>query len=260
MSSWYYSETGDHSTGPISLEDLGRILGSKTNSENFLVWSPGMSDWTKAGNLADLKRYFQQHTPPPLRVSPTDAIATVPVKSATQSSLHPWRRYFARILDTYVFILIFFVFLGIAFPELFADDPKHPSSRANEYLYSLIGVAAYAIFETFCLNIFGRTFGKFLYGIRVTPKTGNQITFLVALKRSLAVWVRGFGLGIPIVALITASVAYSTLKRDKQTTWDRDFNLVVLHRDPSIFKWVIIAVVWAFLLSIWVLLIALSRP
>src|ERR1700716_3057969 len=54
---WHYSETGQQSGGPVSTEDLGRILAAQNNSENFLVWSPGMSGWVRAGNLAELKQY-----------------------------------------------------------------------------------------------------------------------------------------------------------------------------------------------------------
>ncbi|MFN3656924.1 MAG: RDD family protein [Pseudolabrys sp.] len=248
---WYYSETGEQSHGPISIEDLGRILVGKNNSANFLVWFPGMPDWTRAGNVADLKRYFQQNAPPPLRAKPNDAVVMAPVQS-TPSVLHPWRRYFARILDLYIFMLIFFFFLGVAFPELSATN----QTRGTDYLYTLIGLAAYSVFETFCLNVFGTTFGKLLYGIRLETKAGDQIAFIAALKRSLSIWVRGLGLGIPIIALVTLVVAYRTLLKEGQTSWDRDFNFVVLHRDLSIFRWFVIAVAWLLLLSIWAILIA----
>src|SRR5262249_13382635 len=163
---------------------------------------------------------FRRHTPPPLRASPGDGLATATV--ATPSKLHPWRRYFARMIDLYIFILVFFFFLGITFPELFAAD--RTSSRQNEYFYMFIGLVAYSIFETFCLNVFGTTLGKLIYGIRLASNVDNHIAFAVALKRSLAVWVRGIGLGIPIVTLVTVIVAYRTLLKDGQTTWDRDFN------------------------------------
>jgi uncharacterized RDD family membrane protein YckC len=254
---WYYSETGEQSHGPVSIEDLGHVLSTNHGSENFFVWSPGMSDWARAGSVANLKRHFQQHTPPPLRAPPSDALATATVGNAISSKLHPWRRYFARMIDLYIFILVFFFFLGIAFPELFAAD--RTSERQNEYLYAFIGVAAYSIFETFCLNVFGTTFGKLIYGIRLASKVDDQIAFAVALKRSLAVWARGMGLGIPIVTLVTLIVAYRTLLKDGQTTWDRDFNLVVRHRELSVLRWVGVAVAWLLLLSIYAVLIGASK-
>jgi uncharacterized RDD family membrane protein YckC len=254
---WHYSETGEHSHGPLSIEDLGRVLSTNPRSDTFFVWSPGMSDWARAGSVADLRRYFRESAPPPLRATPSVGFATTTARSAISTKLHPWRRYFARMIDLYSFILVFFFFLGIVFPELFAAD--RTSGRQSEYVYAFIGVAAYSIFETFCLNVFGTTFGKLIYGIRVTSKVDTQITFTVALKRSLAVWVRGMGLGIPIVTLVTLVVAYRTLLKDGQTTWDRDFNLVLRHRQLSGLRWFGVAAVWFLLLSIYAVLIAASK-
>jgi uncharacterized RDD family membrane protein YckC len=256
-SNWYYSETGEQSYGPIPIEDLGRILAAKNNSENFLVWSPGMSAWARAANIADLKQYFRQ--PTPLRISPSQTFETGPIQSGSSANLHPWRRYFARMIDLYLFVLIFFFFLGVAFPELFAANQPRENSRDYDFFYAFIGIAAYVVFETFCLNVFGQTLGKFLYGIQLRPKIGDRIEFTTALKRSLAVWVRGMGLGIPIIAFITLIVAYRTLTKERQTTWDRDFNLAVTHAELSIFRWLIIAIVWTLLLSVWVLLVAATK-
>jgi len=254
---WHYSETGDQSRGPVSIENLGRILAAESNSENFLVWSPGMSGWARAGDLAALKQYFSQRAHPPLAGSPSDATAAT--TSATSTNLHPWRRYFARMIDLYLFILIFFFFLGIVFPELFDEDEVAENSRASELLYSIIWIAAYCVFETFCLNVFGGTIGKFLYGIRLAPKEGQQIAFSVALKRSLAVWFRGMGLAIPIVAVFTLVIAYSTLTEEGQTRWDRDYKIVVLHRDLSILRWLVVGIAWLLVSSIYVALIAASK-
>jgi hypothetical protein len=117
------------------------------------VWCPGMPDWARAGHIAELKRYFQQYMPPPIRVLPSDPGVAAPVRSES-SNLHPWRRYFARMIDLYIFILIFFVLLRIVFPELFAADQSRGNERGYDYLYTIIGIGAYAIFETFCLNVF----------------------------------------------------------------------------------------------------------
>ena len=66
------------------------------------------------------------------------------------------------MIDLYIFILIFFFFLGVMFPGVFANQ-NAADAKSFELLYTLIGLAAYAVFETFCLNVFGRTFGKLVY-------------------------------------------------------------------------------------------------
>jgi uncharacterized RDD family membrane protein YckC len=111
------------------------------------------------------------------------------------------------------FTLIFFLVLGALFPELFASD-QATSRREYEYLYWLVGFGAYTIFETILLNVFGTTLGKVLYRIRLRDLEGKKFGFTIALKRSLAVWVRGFGFGIPLVTLITLLVAFRTLRTE----------------------------------------------
>ncbi|MGE3877354.1 MAG: hypothetical protein AB7F74_30715 [Parvibaculaceae bacterium] len=43
-------------------------------------------------------------------------------------------------------------------------------------------------------------------------------------------FVVGLGLALPIVSLITMSLGYQTLKRDKATSWDKKLNLRIVHR------------------------------
>jgi len=91
------------------------------------------------------------------------------------------------------------------------------------------------------------------------PEAGQKFAFPLALKRSLVVWLRGLGLALPIISLITLIVAYNTLKNDGQTSWDRDFNISVLHRDLSIFRWLLVAVVWLSVLSVYAIILAASK-
>ena len=78
----------------------------------------------------------------------------------------------------------------------------------------------------------------------------------MALKRSLDVWFRGLGLGIPIVTIITTLVAYFSLREDGETSWDRYSNCAVSHSKLSVFRWFIIAIAWLVPLFMWLLLIA----
>lgn len=267
--SWYYAE-GDKSVGPISLADLRSVLSLISDASRVLVWRNGFTGWMTAGEVPELAPYVIK--PPPLPVASRGTFRVTPVAPTLArppdgaelavrnkpAGLHPWRRFFARMIDLYIFVLLFFFVLGILFPELFEPSKSQATSRGNDYLYTLPAVAAYTIFETICLNLFGSTFGKFLYGIRLTTKEGDQLTFTLALKRSLAVWVRGLGFSIPIVTLITLIVAYRTLSKDKETSWDRDFNCVIVHREWSILRWLAIAVAWLLFFSVYAILIEIG--
>ena len=256
---WYYAEASDRSYGPMTLEDLGRILHAKRNAVDFLVWRPGMPEWGRAGDQFALRRYFQ---PPPVPLpsygSTSGQLAIdredrAILTEGDGSSLHPWRRYFARMFDIYLFVLFFFLFLGIAFPKMFAG-----SDKSFDALYSILGMGVYAIFEGFCLNIFGTSLGKRLYGIKLTRDDEDGFTLGVSFKRSFAVWARGLGIGIPIVALITLIVAYRTLMSEKQTSWDRDFQCITTHSKLSALRWISIVVVWLLVLAVYIFLMALA--
>ncbi|MEH2608344.1 RDD family protein [Bradyrhizobium sp. AZCC 1693] len=256
---WYYAEASDRSYGPVTVEDLGRVLRAKANSVDFLVWCPGMAEWGKAGEQFALRRYFQ---PPPIP-SYNHGAATGqlvidrddrPILVEEEpSSLHPWRRYFARMFDLYFFFLFFFFFLGIALPRLFDN-----SDKSLDALYAIFGTGAYAIFEGLCLNVFGSSLGKRLYGIKLTRSDKDGFTLAVSFKRSFAVWARGLGIGIPIVSLVTLIVAYRTLTQEKQTSWDRDFQCITTHNKLSALRWISIVLVWLLVLAIYIFLIALA--
>jgi len=259
---WYYAE-GDKTVGPLSLTDIRTILSRVSNAGSVFVWRDGFTTWVRADSVPELAPYVVKPPPlpvsqrtvppaPPAKILPRDADVTTQVRRSS-SDLHPWRRYFARMFDLNAFVLIFSFFLGIVFPELFQT-----TDRGIDSLLWFGGVAAYVVFETICLNTFGRTFGKFLYGIQIKMKEADQIAFLSALKRSFFVWMRGLGFGVPLITLVTLIVAYSNLRQNGQTSWDRDFKFSVLHTELSALRWFGIAIAWLLLLSVWGILFVIG--
>jgi hypothetical protein len=142
--------------------------------------------------------------------------------------------------------------LGITFPTLFAS-----SDKSVDAVYAILGSGAYAVFEGFCLNAFGTSLGKRLYGINLIRDDNEGFTLSLSLKRSLAVWVRGLGFGIAIASFVTLIVAYQTLTREGESSWDRDFQCTITHSKLSILRWMWILIVWLLTLSIYVLLATL---
>jgi hypothetical protein len=155
-----------------------------------------------------------------------------------------------------LFIIVFFFCLGTVFPELFHADNSTASAPANTVMYSIIGSCAFAVFEAFCLCSFGTTLAKYMYGISIRRMDEERISFMAALQRSLAVSFRGLAVGLPLILLITLARAYKTLKKERHTSWDRDFKWMTIHRELSVQRWLAIVIAWAVLLSIYILLIA----
>lgn len=52
------------STGPYSIGALSQMVASGSLDEDTLVWTKGMSDWTKAGEAEELKELFTNMAPP----------------------------------------------------------------------------------------------------------------------------------------------------------------------------------------------------
>ena len=61
----YHIAENGQTSGPFSLADLGRMKTQGTFSRETLVWSPGMSGWTAAGEVDALARLFTIAPPPP---------------------------------------------------------------------------------------------------------------------------------------------------------------------------------------------------
>lgn len=146
------------------------------------------------------------------------------------SRVNPWIRFLARFFDYSLFFLLLWglrVLLHGHFPlgwfehlipfEFFVWIP----------------------FEALLLSTWGTTPGKFF--LRTELKQGRKIRldYITALKRAFNVWFRGLGMGIPIINCFCLLVAYHRLRVFRQTSWDREENIIVLHR--PIGRWRIIA-------------------
>ncbi len=117
---------------------------------------------------------------------------------------HPWRRFFARTVDIMsignLIFLLFSFSIGYLFPQNidgFVKFIENPIGAAI-VLYLL-----WLPFEALFLSLGGTTPAKWIFGIRVTSKTGENLSYAHALKRAFFVFVQGEGFGIPLVPLFT---------------------------------------------------------
>lgn len=149
---------------------------------------------------------------------------------------HPWRRYFARMLDV--------MWLGglASFGLEFVVERAAPATYGMPYVDwgnapvvgSFILVAASLPPCALAIGLTGTSPGKWLFGVRVLDAGGAPIGVGRALSREVAVWFRGLGLAIPIVTLVTCIVAFNHLKACRSTTWDEARDLRVVHRSMGV--------------------------
>lgn len=137
----------------------------------------------------------------------------------------PWIRFWAKLVDVWLWVIVLGLLVGLLFPRW--------SAETNETLVGLILLACTVPIHALLLSTSGTTVGKALFNIKVTHN-GRKLTFGQALGREVLVYLRGFGLGIPIVSLFTQIAAYGDLKKVGSSSWDRENGNVVTHNDPGV--------------------------
>jgi len=166
--------------------------------------------------------------PPPSAAEMQDAAAALGATAA-----HPWMRYFARVADILISAVGLGVVIGIAVPAL---------AEINSALLGVLVIFVWIFIETVLLATWGTTPGKWLLGITVRTRHGARLDEGAAFRRSFNVWLRGLGLGIPIVSLFTLIMSYKRLKEQGETSWDADGHYVVSHAPMSPARMVILVV------------------
>lgn len=154
----------------------------------------------------------------------------------------PWPRYFARMLDTSILSML--VMIALLFPAVFIAPEAMDRLLAmldtgigGSILSNVLGLAL-APLPTALLIARGQTPGKWLFGIRVRDADGRRLRVGMALKRELMVWVRGVGLGVPVVSLFALVTSHAALTDDGDTPWDKALGCRVEHAPRTVLWWV----------------------
>lgn len=134
---------------------------------------------------------------------------------------HPWRRWFARIVDMTLTAFVLGIVVGILAPS----STIFNSSLGTSVLVLLVWMVA----EPFVLTHFENTPGKALLNIRLRTTDGRSLKLDQAFQRSARVWFFGMGAGLPIVSLFTLANSYNKLNKEGITRWDKVGNFSVTH-------------------------------
>ena len=180
--------------------------------------------------------------------------------TGSDTSSQAWRRFFARTIDLSVNAFVLIVGWTLL-ANAFAQDQSEFWRRFFLHRDYLIPSSVLTTAFSFLANVpfmayHGTTLGKWIFGIRVTKPDGQPLGFKLALKREAAIFVRAYFFMIPWINLITLAVAYETVKDEGQTSWDRDYGLIVKHRPESSILTLVEAsvVILLLVLTIWSIL------
>ncbi len=167
------------------------------------------------------------------------------VKPGTIADVQPWVRWCARYFDIFLFSLILGIVLGIFAPSTLEGK--------NDAVFGIVSLFIWIFIETILLSTWGTTPGKGLLRVRIRNSNGGKLTFSEALKRSFTVWIKGMGIGFPIIALFTLSGSYDNLRKKGITEWDEKGNFVVTHQKIGAIRAIVaISVFIIFILLIWI--------
>lgn len=195
------------------LDPQGRFCATCGKPVNGLDAQPEpVTDFTQASQ-AVLKG---QATPGLSPGGEADAVAVDQVR--------PWVRYWARIID-----IVFWAFPGGFMLGMLAPEFALSTEPGNDYLVGMVVLLMWVFVEPLCLVVFGTTPGKSLLRIRLVYNSAGPLTYSAAMARSLKVWWRGMGAGVPLVSLFTLITAYQRLKRNQRTSWDAEGGFMVQH-------------------------------
>lgn len=134
------------------------------------------------------------------------------LKTDVQKGLNlPWRRYWARCLDFYLYSCCIQWLLPI-----------------NSSGFSLLtGLLAMLLTEPLFLSRFGTTPGKAIFSIRVTDPEGARLRYGDAMERTWLVLWEGEGLRIPLVTLYFHYKSLTAAESGKPLPWEKDSELSI---------------------------------
>lgn len=209
-----------------------------------------MDDWEllerwKAGTLTDdAKRIYEEEISRRGLLVAEEGVVKAPsaneqsgskVNESGFANTHPWRRFFAKWIDSLVIgLLPYLAVLAIGERILdLAGVSFGYSSRAVflllSYLYIVLFLLVWSLTEAFCLAHFGATPGRAALGICIRASNGEFLSFNKSIIRALGVFIQGMGLGVPVVNIVAMAVAYRILTKTGKTSWDRSLGVEVEH-------------------------------
>ena len=140
-----------------------------------------------------------------------------PIRNAYPKVRAPWRRFFARQFDFFMYGTI----LTIVQMLVFNMNIANRTSTGN-IVDTFLSFFLMIVLEPLLLKIFGTTPGKWLLGLYITDEWGKKLSYVDGLSRILTIFWRGYGLNIPIYNLIRQYKSYSDCAAGETLDWELD--------------------------------------
>jgi uncharacterized RDD family membrane protein YckC len=140
----------------------------------------------------------------------------------SEQSIGAWRRFFARLLDVMLLGYPLGVLIGIVGANYSVEFAIWIDRPGSEHIIGIVLLPIIFVVEGIIYRLFGTTPGKWMLLVRVLKADGSTPSFLEYFLRLVGVWYYGYGMGIPIVYLMTMAVQAMRLGRVGATTYDEN--------------------------------------
>jgi uncharacterized RDD family membrane protein YckC len=142
----------------------------------------------------------------------------------------PWLRYLARYIDIILYTAIIVIILIVVILVLRnLENDINLLENMSKMIFSGILLLFFGLIEPLLLSYWGTTPGKKLLKIKITKEDNTSISFHDAFMRTIKVWFKGLGLGIPLISFFTQINAYNNLSNDGITSWDKSGGFRIVH-------------------------------
>jgi len=223
---WWYV-VADTRRGPASVQELELAAHRGELTASTLVWTAGQAGWLPMQEVVELAPILQglpTDLPPalptvavsaPLAVVPAAAPAPTTAELAAAAAeakraelaqlplAGPWRRFLARTVDLWIFVLPVAVLIGLAAAWVYPGFGLLLDLPGASGIFGIVLVPTCMLVEGLVHGLFRNSPGKWLFGIKVLTFQGIQPTLRQYLSRQVSVWSAGVGIGIPLVSLFT---------------------------------------------------------
>lgn len=164
----------------------------------------------------------------------------------------PWRRFFARILDLFVYRIAWMLFLAMVM-----NVQVTFRGTIESFFDIFISLLLMLGIEPLLLSIFGTTLGKWIFGIRIYNNDGGKLSYQDAFIRTRRALWRGMGTGLPIYILWREFKSYQEYAKGTVLEWEYDSEMVV--KDKANWRIGVFAALYAAVVFIFVFGVSVSE-
>jgi len=208
---------------------------AKQPVKKFDTSRPWVCDNCQHENFESLKSCLNCYKPRPRQYGEWRNNDPLPTNQTT--TVHPWRRYFARMFDLSLMAFPIIMAMSLLIPfKPYSQVTLKSGLKSYGNLLNIISLPIWLIVESWLIATFKTTPGKWMWGITITDVEGQKLSFSRALKRSIGVWTDGMWLGIPLFSAIAAALNHERLKKNHTTSWDKAGNIQYRHDEITLFK------------------------